>query len=189
MQIRKLFRAEMAHSVPGAYTKRCNYLHGHSYKFEVFLRSDSPNSSQMVVDFRAAKDMGLNDLYDSFDHSVMLWARDPVARLIQRVNPKRHLIVPFTPTAEMIAKACFVVSQAIIQTGASLSGEAGVIVERVIVHETETGYGSFSVSDVGNDRFPAVDFPKWRISAGVQSEWKNKAWFKKALAYLKRNPA
>jgi 6-pyruvoyltetrahydropterin/6-carboxytetrahydropterin synthase len=177
MEIRKLFKAEMAHTVPGAYTKRCNYLHGHSYKFELFLKSNEPNPANMVADFKGIKDMGINDFFDSFDHAVMLWKNDPTASLANKINPERHLIVPFVPTAEMIAKACFTVCRAILETCPPLSGEKDARVTKVIVHETDTGYATFSEEDLAGDRFPDIQFDQWVISSGIKSAWKEKTWF------------
>jgi len=186
MLIRKLFKAEMAHMVPGAYTRRCHYLHGHSYKFELFLESDKLNPAGMVADFQAIKDMGFNDFFDSFDHAVMLWNKSPLARLSGKLNPRRHLVVPFNPTAEMIAKSCFLVGQAIIKTCRPLSGEEKVEVERVIVHETETGYAVFRSADLKKDKFPPVSFHKWEISDGIKADWKGETWYKKVCQFFQK---
>lgn len=188
MLIRKLFKAEMAHMVPGAYTSRCHYLHGHSYKFELFLKSTQPNSAAMVADFKGIKDMGINDFFDSFDHSVMVWEKSPEAKIIAQINPNRHIVVPFIPTAEMIAKACFVVSQAILETGPNLSGEKDVAIAQAIVHETDTGYGSFRDIDIKNDGFPEIGFDKWIVSEGIKKDWKDSSWFGKALKKLSPHP-
>jgi len=184
MLIRKLFKAEMAHSVPGAYTKRCHHLHGHSYKFELFLESVQPNSSQMVADFKAIKEMGINDFFDSFDHAVTIFEKDPLTPLIQKVNPERYMLVPFIPTAEMLAKACFVVCQAILNSGPKLSSEKDVYVEKVIVHETDTGYGVYSHADVEKDQFPPIAFNRWIFSDGIKKSWSRPDWHDKALKSL-----
>jgi 6-pyruvoyltetrahydropterin/6-carboxytetrahydropterin synthase len=179
MEIRKLFKAEMAHTTTGAYTKRCHHLHGHSYKFELFLKGSKPNAAQMVSDFKAIKDMGINDFFDSFDHAVMIWEKDPRAKIIDQINPDRHIVVPFNPTAEMMSKAFFFVCQAIVETGPLLSGEKDIRISRVIVHETDTGYATFSESDVEGDEFPDIQFDRWTFSEGIKSIWKEKAWFEK----------
>jgi 6-pyruvoyltetrahydropterin/6-carboxytetrahydropterin synthase len=186
MLIRKLFKAEMAHATVGAYTKRCHHLHGHSYKFELYLRSDAPNNAQMVSDFRAVKDVGIGDFFDSFDHAVMLWNKDIRAPIIEKINPDRHLLVPFNPTAEMMAKSFFFICRAIVESGPKLSGEADARVVRVRVHETDTGYAEFDESDAGADGFPEVDFPSWTISRGVQLAWSRRDWYARVLKYVKR---
>ena len=184
MLIRKLFKAEMAHATVGAYTTRCHHIHGHSYRFELFLRADRPNPAMMVSDFKAVKDIGINDLFDSFDHAVMVWDKDPRAEIIDRINPDRHLVVPFNPTAEMLAKACFTVCQSILDVSPKASGEVDARVARVIVHETETGYGLYDESDVGKDGFAPVNFPAWRISDGIRRLWTAPAWYEPARSRL-----
>jgi len=138
----------------------------------------------MVSDFRAVKDIGINDFFDSFDHAVMLWDKDIRLPIINQINPDRHIIVPFNPTAEMMAKAFFSVCQSILETGSKLSGEQDVSVAQMIVHETETGYAIFRDVDQ-SDQFPPVQFDRWKFSDGIKSEWKNKDWYEKALRSLK----
>jgi 6-pyruvoyltetrahydropterin/6-carboxytetrahydropterin synthase len=187
MLIRKLFKAEMAHTTMGAYTKRCHHMHGHSYKFELFLRSDNPNPAHMVSDFKAVKDMGINDLFDSFDHAVTMWNKDPRAAIIKQINPDRHILVPFNPTAEMLSKAFFLIAQAIFNSGPKLSGEHGVTVAQMIVHETDTGYAIYSEADRAADTFPDIQFSQWVISDGIKAEWKDKAWYDGVLKTLGRS--
>lgn len=177
----------MAHEVPGAYTTRCHHVHGHSYKFELFLKSSKSNDANMVADFKGIKDIGINDFFDSFDHAVMLWEQDPIAPLASKMNPTRHIIVPFIPTAEMMAKAFFTVCQAILETNELTLGEEDVSIEKVIVHETETGYASFGQEDLVDDQFPDIQFSKWNFSAGIQKEWANKNWFSKIQVHLKQH--
>ncbi len=185
MVIRKLFKAEMAHAVPFAYSKRCRHLHGHSYKFELFLKGHFPNPAHMVTDFKAVKDTGIADFFDSFDHAVMLWEKDPRASLLKKINPERFIRVPFIPTAEMMAKAFFHVSRAILETGPRLSGEKGARVDSVIVHETDTGSARFGETDLVGDSFPDVRFDRWIISPGIRADWKVKTWVPKVAAYFK----
>lgn len=177
MLIRKLFKAEMAHATVGAYTTRCHHLHGHSYRFELFLRADHPNPAMMVSDFKAVKDVGINDLFDSFDHAVMLWDQDQRADIIGRINPDRHLLVPFNPTAEMLAKACFEICRGILAHSPKVSGEVDARVARVIVHETDTGYALYDETDAGRDKFAPVDFSKWVISDGIRTLWAAPGWY------------
>jgi 6-pyruvoyltetrahydropterin/6-carboxytetrahydropterin synthase len=184
MLIRKLFKAEMAHTTLGAYTKRCHHIHGHSYKFELFMRSNKPNAAQMVSDFKAVKDTGINDFFDSFDHAVMLWEKDPRVKIIKQMNPERHIIVPFNPTAEMMSKAFYYVCKTILETGPKLSGEKDARVAQVIVHETDTGYAVFGEDDSVSDKFPAVDFKRWIFSAGIKAAWKQRSWYAKCVKRL-----
>jgi hypothetical protein len=115
----------------------------------------------------------------------MIWKDDPLAKIVNQLNPERHLVVPFVPTAEMIAKACFTVSQAILETGPRLSGEKDARVRQVMVHETDTGYAVFGEDDLAADRFPQIAFDEWIISDGIKSAWKDKAWYNRVLTHLK----
>lgn len=189
MLIRKLFKAEMAHTTMGAYTKRCHHLHGHSYKFELFLKSDKPNAAMMVSDFKAVKDIGINDFFDSFDHAVTIWSKDPRSKIINEINPDRHVVVPFNPTAEMLSKAFFYVAKAIYESTSPLSGEQDARVHQVIVHETDTGYAAFNEDDAAADGFADIQFDKWIISDGIKADWKNKEWFTKVLKTLEGSKA
>ena len=185
MLIRKLFKAEMAHATIGAYTTRCHHLHGHSYRFELFLRSERPNRAQMVSDFKAVKDIGINDFFDSFDHAVMLWEKDARLGVLGQINPDRHIVVPFNPTAEMMAKNFFTIVQAIVDVMPGLSGEDGYRVARVMVHETDTGYALYDESDAETDRFEVFGLDRWKFSEGIKSVWNNKDWFPRVLDRLK----
>jgi 6-pyruvoyltetrahydropterin/6-carboxytetrahydropterin synthase len=140
----------------------------------------------MVADFKGIKDIGINDFFDSFDHAVMLWEKDPVAGLADKINPERHVIVPFIPTAEMMAKAFFTLCQVILDTNSLTLGEEDVTVDSVVVHETDTGFASFGLSDLENDQFPDIQFHKWIFSPGIQKDWKNKTWCQKVLSHLKQ---
>lgn len=171
----------MAHATVGAYTKRCHHLHGHSYRFELFLKSTQPNDAQMVSDFKAVKDSGINDFFDSFDHATMLWDKDVRAPIISKINPDRHILVPFNPTAEMMAKSFFYVCRAILESGSRLSGEKDTRVARTIVHETETGYALFDESDVSADQFPDPQFQRWVFSDGIKAAWSSGEWYNRTL--------
>jgi len=177
MLIRKLFKAEMAHATVGAYTTRCHHVHGHSYRFELFLRADHPNPAQMVSDFKAVKDSGIADLFDSFDHAVVLWDKDQRADIIARINPDRHILVPFNPTAEMLAKACFEICRSILETAPKVSGEVDARMARMIVHETDSGFAQFDDTDAGLDKFGPVRFRDWVISDGIRKAWRSSAWY------------
>ena len=170
MRIRKRFKAEMAHKVPGAYTTRCHHLHGHSYRFDVTVASERADSAHMALDFRHLKTGGVGNFLDGFDHAVVLWEGDELVARIDEMNPNRHLIVPFLPTAEMIAKACFEVCSLIVDT---LPGSARVVA--VAVHETETSTAEYGIEDVGDD-FPDVATQNWTVGREIAAQWAGEAW-------------
>ena len=170
MKIQRVFRAEMAHKVPGAYTCRCHHLHGHSYRFEVEAQAKSADQAHMVIDFKLLETCGIKDFLDGFDHAVVVPSGDDLVPIIDRVNPDRHLIVPFLPTAEMIAKACFEVCSAILSAYTEPRGLAAHITA-VRVYETVRGAAEYGLSDVEGDQFPAVDLSRWVVSAQIKEQW------------------
>lgn len=127
MTIRKLFRAEVAHRLTSAYTKRCLGIHGHSYKFEIFIESKELDSSWMVMDFKMLKER-LYAFLDAFDHTLLIDAKDTfLVENAAKLNP-RYIIVPYNPTAEMIALHIYLYAKSI-----------GLNVQKTVVHETEGG--------------------------------------------------
>src|SRR5713101_4826664 len=70
---------DASHVIPG-HPGKCGGLHGHTYRFEVWLRGEVNPEDGMLVDFDDVK-----RAIDEWDH--------------------RHLndVVPFVPTAEMLA--------------------------------------------------------------------------------------
>lgn len=127
MTIRKIFKAECAHRVLGAYTTKCRGLHGHSYKFEVFLSGDSLDCTHMVMDFKLLKEK-LHKLMDAFDHTLVVWKDDTfLVEAAPNLN-ERYMIVPYNPTAEQFAVHIY-----------SYTKKIGLDVSKVIVHETDTG--------------------------------------------------
>ena len=170
MRIERVFAAEMAHKVPGAYTCRCHHLHGHSYRFAVAVEAPAPDKAHMVMDFKLLEGCGIKDFFDGFDHAVVLDKDDELAPMIDRINPDRHLLVPFLPTAEMIAKASFVICAAILDRFDFGRGETARLLW-VTVHETARGSATYSREDLADDRFPAVDLSAWVISEQVRCQW------------------
>jgi len=130
MKIRKIFKVETAHRVLGAYTKRCQGIHGHSYKIEVFIKNNSLDETGMVIDFKKLKEQ-LNSFIDAFDHSLII---SDIDKPLLEANRKyelnnRYMVVPYNPTAENMAKHIFQYIDDILRLN----------VCKVIVHETDTG--------------------------------------------------
>lgn len=171
----------MAHIVRGAWTTRCSEnIHGHSYQFELFLEGDFPDQGQMLYDFGLIKKY-MNDFFDSFDHAIMLKSTD--TKLVEFCSEQcmRVLVVPFNPTAEMQAKFIFFVCSKILETVGTKNMAKNVSVHKVIVHETATGYGEYSVNDMQTDKFPDIDYLNVKYSEGVMKEWSSNLWHKQIL--------
>ncbi|MDT8447779.1 MAG: 6-carboxytetrahydropterin synthase [bacterium] len=135
MIIRKLFKAEVSHRVSYSYTTRCQGLHGHSYLFEVFLKGDTQDQAQMLMDFKLLKDK-FNNFMDAFDHSLMVWVEDQeLVEMAPKLND-RYMILPYNPTAEQMARHIYFEAQRI-----------GLPIHKTIVHETKTGYAEYAGDD------------------------------------------
>lgn len=153
MQIRKTFKAETAHRVADAYTTRCRGLHGHSYEFEVILRDINLNSCGMVIDFKLVKEK-INTFLDAFDHSLLIWEEDKFLVENAKELNERYMIVPYNPTAELMALHIYKFVQNIYD------------VESVIVHETRTGYAKYSGEAINK----IIDLDKVFISEAILNE-------------------
>ena len=153
MQIRKTFKAETAHRVADAYTTRCRGLHGHSYEFEIILKDTNLNNCGMVLDFKLVKEK-INALLDAFDHSLLIWDKDEFLVKNAKELNERYMIVPYNPTAELMALHIYKHIKKMYD------------VESVIVHETRTGYAKYSGEDINKD----IDLDKVFISEAILNE-------------------
>jgi 6-pyruvoyltetrahydropterin/6-carboxytetrahydropterin synthase len=71
IKVVKQFTFDCAHRITG-HEGQCDNIHGHTYKLEVCIASESM-SSDMVVDFGAIKKLVKTLIVDKFDHSLVLW--------------------------------------------------------------------------------------------------------------------
>ena len=142
--IRKKFRFEAAHQLCAAYSKACSEcIHGHSYVVEVVFSSYDLQSDGMVVDFGLVKDL-IKARVDLWDHALIMPTTFPHEYLdtLCRFNTKL-ILVAWNPTAENMAR--FLYYQIIKDCGERLP--PNVLVHSVTVHETETGYATYSVEE------------------------------------------
>lgn len=94
---------------------RCQFPHGHTYAAAVTVEgplNDGGGSSHgMVVDFRDLDSL-VKAIIEKWDHAFMLEQDDPfvdaLARFRENVNGgTKVVVVPWTPTAENIARCLF----------------------------------------------------------------------------------
>lgn len=180
IEIRKLFKFEMAHVVRNAWSQRCAHsIHGHSYTAEIFLKGDKLDSAGMVLDFGLLKKF-LHPFIDSFDHATWLWSADDpsILELFQK-KFARVIISPFTSSAEVQALTFYEVTVRLLHTLRShpelaldymtkeeLRQLDRVEVSSVIVHETATGY-----AQVRSRSFENEDAHQMYFSEDIISEW------------------
>ena len=156
MIIRKTFKAETAHIVRNAYTEMCREnIHGHSYLYELFLKSYQLDNAGMVTDFTFIKKY-FNPLFDSFDHtSVLMTSEKEEIKNCFLNNFERVIIADWNSTAEMqsifFAMVCSNIITYLNINNLWENGEKGVCVDSVIVHETKTGYAKCIYDDLMKD--------------------------------------
>ena len=172
MIIRKLFKFENAHIVRGCSTERCKYsIHGHSYKAEILLSSDTLDNGQMVMDFGLLKG-AVRDVVDSFDHAIALWDKDEVEYIeYAKKYSHRWALLPISPSAEQFSRLFFVAIDTLINGFNYLNGEANVELHSVIIHETETGYAQCFRGDAYSEKMGLIDLGKVIFSDDVKREW------------------
>ena len=138
MEIKKIFKAEVAHKLVSAFSKDCLNVHGHSYTYDVVLESGELNGDGMVMDFGEVKSKA-KAFMDSFDHCLVLTRGEAFTNdmlpLVEKHNLK-CMLVPYNSTAEY--QACHIYQQL---------HEYGLLVKSVTVHETLTGSAMFDGSD------------------------------------------
>lgn len=81
-KVKKRLEISAAHRLELDYESKCTNLHGHNWIVDVYLKSETLNSSGMIMDFTHIK----KKIIDKFDHKII------------------NDVVDFNPTAENLAK-------------------------------------------------------------------------------------
>jgi len=112
MIVVKQIEWDMGHRVMN-HNSKCKNIHGHRYKMEVALEGDivskvGDSSEGMVIDFADIKSVAMKYIHDTLDHGFMVWEKDEKLVNFFNENPElKKIVVPFTSTAENIAKWVF----------------------------------------------------------------------------------
>lgn len=172
MIIRKLFKFENAHIVRGCSTERCKYsIHGHSYKAEILISSDTLDNGQMVMDFGLLKG-AVRDVVDSFDHAIAVWEKDDTDYIeYAKKYSHRWAVLPVSPSAEQFSRLIFVAVDAVLREFVFANGEANVQLHSIIVHETETGYAQCFAEDAYSTKMGLINLKDVVFSDEVKREW------------------
>lgn len=108
---------------------KCANLHGHSYTFHFHCMSDTLDELGMVVDFNVIKTTLCQWLMDNYDHRLLIWENDPLAKTLPNLDPS-VVIVPYNPSAENIA------NYLLTKIAPKILIDSRVTVNKVIVTET-----------------------------------------------------
>jgi 6-pyruvoyltetrahydropterin/6-carboxytetrahydropterin synthase len=178
-----MFKFENTHIVRGCSTKRCRTsIHGHSYKVEVLFESTTLDNAQMVYDFGLMKG-GMQDLIESFDHSVTLWNKDDEGYIAaMKKYSDRWVELPVSPTAEQFARIIFLMVDLLLTNTVFVNGEGKISVNSVIVHETDRGYAKAEVKDVYSEVMGTISPNDIVFSKGVMEDWSDNDLWRKILS-------
>ncbi|MFQ6610361.1 MAG: 6-pyruvoyl tetrahydropterin synthase family protein [Fidelibacterota bacterium] len=112
MKVVKIIQWDMGHRVLN-HRSICKGLHGHRYRAEICFEGDlvtekGVSEEGMVVDFSDIKKMALREVQEKLDHGFMVWDKDSeLIQFFQQSEGHKPVYVPFTPTAENVAKFIF----------------------------------------------------------------------------------
>lgn len=106
IRVSKEFKFEMAHALHG-YDGLCKNIHGHSYRLWVTIKGNVKDElghkkDGMVIDFSDLKKIVKENIIKKFDHSLVLNAKSPHAKIDFSSFEKVHYL-PFQPTSENLA--------------------------------------------------------------------------------------
>lgn len=108
-EIEKEIQFDAGHRVP-LHASKCHNPHGHRYRVVATvvgeLITDGPESG-MVRDFSIVKHYLTTLVHDKYDHAFIIHEDDEGLIRLFQWNEWKHVIVPFYPTAECLAKDIF----------------------------------------------------------------------------------
>jgi len=104
--ITRCFEWDAGHRVYG-HSGKCKNLHGHRYRAEVVLASNTGgdiNHLGMVIDFGLVKKYIGEWIDKNWDHKMVLWVKDP---MYDTLGDEGVSLLMENPTAENLAKDLF----------------------------------------------------------------------------------
>lgn len=123
---------------------KCRNLHGHNYGFEITVAT-KPDLSGMeldhegrVVDFATLKELLCGWLEREWDHKMLLWDEDPIAKHLKVLGDSDAVVLlPCNPTAENLAAHFYMVANKLLENSA-------VRVVRIGIWETSKCYAEYA---------------------------------------------
>ena len=142
IRITKVFKLEMAHALHG-YDGLCKNIHGHSYRLWVSVRGEIKNEKGhqkdgMVMDFDIIKQIVKSEIVDKYDHSLVLNANSPHAKIDLSAFEKVFYL-PYQPTSEnLVADFATLIKSKLPE---------GVELYKVVLSETATSFAEWNLKD------------------------------------------
>lgn len=127
----------------------CQFPHGHTRSVELVFTAETLDENDMVVDFKAIKEM-MGDFLQKFDHSLCMNTQDPHYEEFRNIYGDR--IIPFDkqdPTSEAMAHTVYRFAAAALAKAAQGIGTAYPVrscvrLERVRVWETSSSWAEYA---------------------------------------------
>lgn len=96
---------EIGHRLMTSYAQKCRHPHGHVFRVEITVASNTLNGDGMVIDFKRLKEIVKQQLDDQWDHGFALHQGDTLASALKAdpENARLHLL-PSNPTLEYVVK-------------------------------------------------------------------------------------
>ena len=149
MKVVKIIQWDMGHRVVN-HRSVCRGLHGHRYRAEICVKGDivdeqGVSEEGMVVDFSDIKNIAITEIQDKFDHGFMVWEKDnELLDFFSSNDGHKPVVVPFTPTAENVAKYIYKILEDKFQD----KYDTGLKLHSVKLWETPSSYALFTEDDM-----------------------------------------
>ena len=137
-QIMKEVKWEAGHRLLN-YKGLCAHLHGHSYRAEIHIGSNTLDPQGFVIDFVEVTKKIKTWVDDNWDHAFLYNAADPLAKWLVRHHQRRYSFKS-NPTAEYIAWELY---DRCVTEIESQTWVRDVFVGKVVVWETATSYAVY----------------------------------------------
>ncbi|MGH8104125.1 MAG: 6-pyruvoyl trahydropterin synthase family protein [bacterium] len=129
MILHKTFEFDAGHRLIH-HSGKCHNYHGHRYRVEVWIEGEPDETSGMVEDFTAIKDV----VFERYDHNFVFNKDDPAIELVKKNQAKPPILLNGDPTVESIVKDMVGLLQEAFRRGR---------VKRLRVWETASSYAEW----------------------------------------------
>jgi 6-pyruvoyltetrahydropterin/6-carboxytetrahydropterin synthase len=97
--------------------------------------------------------------------------------------------LPVSPSAEQFARVIYLLVERILLCTGMVNGEREVIVQSIIVHETESGYAQAFKKDAYSELMGKISLTNIIFSEQIKNEWRNTLLWSDLLEHkLMENP-
>lgn len=117
-----------AHRIYG-HPGKCNDFHGHNYKITIDIVSerDELDKLGMLMDFNRISEV-LGKIEAAWDHKFLVWGKDPYAEKLGLIDLPGLILLPFSPSAENMAKEVCRIAMQWLEVGVGISHPYSVVV-------------------------------------------------------------